>query len=429
VTGRTLPDLRAVCPEVDAMFDAIVAENGALVYFPDDREIRTLGAAPEPALVEALRRHEVPFALGASIIGTREPFAEAALAAIRVTGVERTLVFNKGSLMLLPGGVTKGTGLEAALAALDLSPHNMAGIGDAENDHAFLAVSECAVAVADAVPALRERADYVTRAPAGAGVVEFVEEHLLRDLVDIVPRLERHHLALGRRADGSPVGLPAHGTRLLVVGPSGTGKSTLTGVLVERVVDAGRSVLLLDPEGDYQTLAELEGVVVLGGRAEQALPAPEEIQQLLRQRRSSLVLDLSALTRPEKVAYATAVLAAVAAVRSSTGLPHWLLIDEAHHMLPAEGSPAVALLGGASDSVCLTTLSSDLLAPELRPFATAVASTELETFRAALRAVAAGRRLPGPLPVLDGAPLEPGEMALACLAREPAAVRLRVGRR
>jgi hydroxymethylpyrimidine pyrophosphatase-like HAD family hydrolase len=181
VTGRLLPDLRRVCPELDAMFDAIVAENGALLYLPARGEVRTLGAAPEPTLLDELRRRGVPFDLGSSIIATDEAFAEATLAAIREAGAERTLVYNKGSLMLLPGGVTKGTGLAAALAAFAISPHNLIGIGDAENDHAFLAMCEGAVAVADAVAALRERAHHVTRGGAGAGVVEFIEEHILAD--------------------------------------------------------------------------------------------------------------------------------------------------------------------------------------------------------------------------------------------------------
>ncbi|HUK62627.1 MAG TPA: HAD hydrolase family protein, partial [Dongiaceae bacterium] len=314
VTGRMLPDLRAVCPDVDRMFDAVVAENGALVYFPDRRELRTLGDPPEPALVDALRRRGVRFDLGAAIIATDTPFAEATLAAIQETGVNRTLIFNKSALMLLPGGVTKGTGLAVALDALELSPHNMVGIGDAENDHAFLALSECAVAVADAVPALRERADYVTRAPSAAGVVEFVEEHLLRDLVDLAPRLNRHDLPLGEQPDGRAVTVSAHGTRLLIVGPSGTGKSTLTGVLAERVIESRRSLLLLDPEGDHRTLAELERVVVFGGKGERALPTADEVDQLVRQPSASLVLDLSAMTRSEKVAYAATVLATVATV-------------------------------------------------------------------------------------------------------------------
>lgn len=428
VTGRMLADLRLVCPDLDRMFDAVVAENGALVYFPDRRELRTLGDPPEPALTDALRRRGVPFDLGAAILATHAQFAEPALAAIQETGVNRTPIFNKGALMLLPGGVTKGTGLAVALAALEISPHNMVGIGDAENDHAFLALSECAVAVADAVPALRERADYVTRAPSAAGVVEFIEEHLLHDLVALIPRLTRHDLRLGEQPDGAPVTVPAHGTRLLIIGPSGSGKSTLTGVLVERVVESGRTLLLLDPEGDYRTLSELERVVVFGGKGERALPTADEVDQLLRQPAASLVLDLSAMSRSEKVAYATTVLATVATVRSSLGLPHWLVVDEAHHVFPAEGSPAAELLRSGAESLALITLAATGLAPSVRPLANVLASTEVAAFRDGVRTVLATREGENPAPVGEAA-LDLGEAALAWLEPVPRAVRFRVSRR
>jgi hydroxymethylpyrimidine pyrophosphatase-like HAD family hydrolase/energy-coupling factor transporter ATP-binding protein EcfA2 len=428
VTGRMLPDLRAVCPDVDRMFDAVVAENGALVYFPGRRELRTLGNAPEPALVDALHRRGVRVDLGDAILATDAAFAEAALAAIQETGVDRTPVFNKGALMLLPGGVTKATGLGVALGALELSPHNMVGIGDAENDHAFLAISECAVAVADAVPALRERADYVTRAPSAAGVVEFIEEHLLHDLVDLIPRLARHDLPLGEQASGQPVTVAAHGTRLLIVGPSGSGKSTLTGVLAERVVESGRSLLLLDPEGDYRTLSELERVVVFGGKGERALPTAEEVAQLLRQPAAGLVLDLSAMSRSEKVAYASTVLATMATVRSSQGLPHWLVVDEAHHVFPAEGSAAAELLRPGPESLVLITLAATDLAARVRPLANVVASTDVTSFRDGVRTVLAGRDTAAALGPGDGA-LDRGEAMMAWLEPSPRAVRFRVGRR
>src|SRR5437667_1101637 len=222
VTGRMLPDLRAVCPDVDRLFDAVVAENGALLYFPESREAKVLGDPPEAALIEELRRRGVPFDVGSSIIATVEAYAEAALAAIRETGVERTLVFNKGALMLLPGGVTKGTGLEAALPVLALSPHNRIGLGAAESDRAVLAMPECAVAVADAIPALRERADYVTRAPGARGVIEFIEEHLVNDLVELMPRLTRHRLILGESDDREPVTTSPHATRPPTGPPSST---------------------------------------------------------------------------------------------------------------------------------------------------------------------------------------------------------------
>src|SRR3989440_525111 len=344
VTGRMLPDLRSVCADIDRMFDAVVAENGALLYFPETREARTLGDAPQSALVEELRRRGVPFDLGSSIIATTEGYADAALAAIRDIGVERTLVFNKGALMLLPGGVTKGTGLDAALTMFALSPHNMVGIGDAENDHAFLAMSECAVAVADAIPALRERADYVTRAPGSRGAIELITEHLVNDLAALMPRLTRHSLPLGDTASGEPVTISPHGTRMLIVGPSASGKSTLTGLLVERLIESGRSVLLVDPEGDYQSFAELERVVVLGGSSERVLPTPDELRQLLHQPRTSplRVPDLAPELRtlPNVVA-ATELDAFAAATRAAaTGRPPVLAGPKL-----AEGEVAIAWLG------------------------------------------------------------------------------------
>lgn len=425
VTGRMLPDLRSVCPDVDGMFDAVVAENGAVLYFPGSRETKVLGDPPEESLLEALRQRRVRIDVGASIIATDEPFAEAALAAIRQTGVERTLVFNKGALMLLPGGVTKGTGLEAALAAMELSLHNTVCIGDAENDHVFLAMGECGVAVDNAIPALKERADYVTRAANGEGVVEFIDEHLVNDCAQLIPRLPRHRLRIGETLDGEPVALPAHGTRLLIIGPSGTGKTTLTGALVERIVEVGRSALLIDPEGDYQTLADLERVVVLGGTGERALPTPDELHQLLRRPGSSLVLNLSAMTRAEKVAYATKVLGVVAAVRSTSGVPHWLILDEAHHVVPADGSPGAELLRAGPEALCMITLVVEDLAPEARTLPTAVASTELAAFAAALNA-SRNEEAPTAIP---GGPLERGEAALAWLDDRPRAVRFRVAQR
>src|SRR5262245_7805277 len=428
VTGRMLPDLRNVCPDLDRMFDAVVAENGGLLYLPARREVRTLGDAPEAALVEALRLRGVPFDLGSSIVATDEPYAEAALAAIRETGVERTLVFNKGSLMLLPGGVTKGTGLLAALATLELSPHNLAGIGDAENDHALLALCECGVAVADAVPALRERADHVTRGKGPAGVVEFIDEHVMADAASLVVGLARHQLPLGLTASGEPVTIPAHSTGLLVIGPSATGKSTFTGVVVERLVAAQRSFCLLDPEGDHDTLAELEGVIALGGKSRQTLPTADELRQLLRQPMARLVLNLSGLTMAEKVVYATQALGAVAAARSASGLPHWLIVDEADHVAPAEGSSAAELLRRGSESLMLITLSAERLAPDVRRGVSAVASTDLEAFRAALITLRSEGAPVRRIPDVAGGPLTRGEMLLTKLG-SAVPVRFRVARR
>jgi len=424
VTGRMLDDLQRVCPDLDRIFDLVVAENGGLLYVPGRRELRRLGDAPELALVESLQRRGVPIDVGSSILATTADFAEAALAAIQETGVERSLVFNKGALMLLPGGVTKGTGLAAALDATQLSVHNLAGIGDAENDHAFLAMCECAAAVGDAIAALKERADIVLPGPASRGAIQFAEQHVLRDLADLAPKLSRHDIKIGEASDGAAVALAAHGTRLLVVGPSGSGKTTLTLALVEQLVDVGRTTCLIDPEGDYDALSDMQHVLVMGGKAEQALPTPDELDQLLARPGETLVLNLSALSRADKVTYASKVLAVANAVRGVRGMPHWLVVDEAHHIFPADGSRAMELLPAGMESLCLITLGVDDLPRDVLERVNVVASTDLGAFRDATQGVVGhyvhGLRLP------EGTPLERGEAAIAWREPHRLAVRFRV---
>src|SRR4029079_3898150 len=201
VTGRLLPDLERVCPDW-SIFDAIVAENGAVYLRPPAHEARALGAPPPDSLMDRLRAAEVtPLVRGQVIVATSQPFEVQVMDAIRVLGLELHVIFNKGAVMVLPSGINKATGLDAALADLGLSRHDVVGIGDAENDHAFLARCGLAVAVADALPSLQAEADIVTRGGAGAGAVEIVEA-LLADDSALAPRAGRGEIEIGKRLDG-----------------------------------------------------------------------------------------------------------------------------------------------------------------------------------------------------------------------------------
>jgi len=197
---------------------------------------------------------------------------------------------------------------------------------------------------------------------------------------------------------------------------------------MERLVDSGRSICVLDPEGDYQSLAALKGVIVLGGKANGELPSPDELDQFLRHPGTSPVLDLSLLSRPEKVGYATKILATIGAARGATGLPHWVIIDEAHHLLPADGSSASELLRPGTEAVCMITLTADDLDPAVRPLFTALASTDLDAFRAAHATLA---RAGAPVAAADASsmetqrpPLERGEAVLAWVLRHEAGVKI-----
>ena len=174
VTGRELSDLFNTFAH-SSLFDAIVAENGAVLYHPGTAAFEVLAPAPPPALVERLTRLRIPLSIGHSIVATVAPHEHEVLAAIRELQLEWHVIFNKGSVMALPATVTKATGLGPALESLGVSAEQTIGIGDAENDQAFLRACGLAVAVANALPPVKELADIVTRGARGAGVVELID--------------------------------------------------------------------------------------------------------------------------------------------------------------------------------------------------------------------------------------------------------------
>jgi HAD superfamily hydrolase (TIGR01484 family) len=287
VTGRELDELRDVFPRLE-LFDRVVAENGALLYRPASREEKLLAEPPPEAFVKALVDRGVrPLSVGRVIVATWTPHETTVLEVIRDLGLEQQVIFNKGAVMVLPSGVNKATGLTAALSELGLSAHNTVGVGDAENDHAFLSLCECAVAVANALPALKDDADLVTDGARGAGVTEMIGALVADDLREIAPRLSRHDIPLGTRDDGEALRVHPYGTSLLLAGASGSGKSTWATGLLERIAERGYQFCIVDPEGDYEGIA---GATVLGDS--QQSPSVAEIVDLLEQPEQSAVVNL-----------------------------------------------------------------------------------------------------------------------------------------
>ena len=193
ITGRLLEDLQMAFPRLD-LFTYVVAENGALLYNPADSTEKLLGEAPPRQFIQALQERGVtPLSIGRVIIASLHPYEKVIVDVIDKLGLERQVIFNKGAVMVLPTGVNKGTALVAALQELKFSAHNVVGVGDAENDHSFLSLCECSVAVANAIPSLKEQADYTTKADNGDGVTELIEQLLADDLKTLDQRVGRRY--------------------------------------------------------------------------------------------------------------------------------------------------------------------------------------------------------------------------------------------
>jgi HAD superfamily hydrolase (TIGR01484 family) len=359
VTGRELDDLQKVFPHID-LFARIVAENGALIYRPETREERPLDEAPPQSFVDQLIERGVgPISVGRVIVATWEPHEKTVLQTIHDCGLELQVIFNKGAVMVLPAGVNKATGLRAALAELNLSAHNAVAVGDAENDHAFFKICECAVAVANALPAVKEKADIVTFGDHGAGVTELIEEMLADDLVSRENGpLARHNIPLGKSAEGKPIGLSPFRVSALVVGTSGGGKSTAVAGLVERLRAANYTFCIIDPEGDYDSV---ESAVVLGNP--EHAPTIDECLQLLNKPDQNVVINLLGVKLEDRPLFFLSLFSRIRELRARTGRPHWLIVDEAHHAIPASWRPTDQNLPQRLEGVVMVSVSPNLIAP------------------------------------------------------------------
>jgi hydroxymethylpyrimidine pyrophosphatase-like HAD family hydrolase len=381
VTGRELPELKTVFPAVE-LFDQIVAENGALLYTPATRQEKPLAEEPPPGFIARLKESGIPFSVGRGIVATVEPHEQVVLKAIKELGLELQVIFNKGSVMVLPSGVNKATGLRCALAELGLSEHNVVAVGDAENDHAFLAACEFGVAVANALPMLKERADLVTKGARGAGVEELIAQITEDDLARFDVSVTRHKILLGRRVTGNDdICISPYRGSLLVAGPSGSGKSTAATGVIERIAQKGYQFCLVDPEGDYESFP---GAIVLGTATNQ--PNPSEVLKALEKPTQNVVVNLIAIPLADRPVFFASLFPHIIELRARTARPQFIIVDEAHHLLPSTWVPAPTTVPSTLGGLILITVHPDWIARAALQSVTTViavgknASNTLENF-------------------------------------------------
>ena len=295
VTGRELPDLKRVFPNL-ALFDRVVAENGALIYNPGDRG----GAHARAAAARSVRRSPAAARCRAAF---RRPRHRRDLGAARDDGARGDTRARAGAADHLQQGRRHGAAGRASTRlpgwrprsrSCELSPHNVVGVGDAENDHAFLRACGCAAAVANALPMLKETADIRLAGDHGAGVAR-ADRHDL-------PRRRPDHPAgtslawrVGALRDGRLAFIEPHRGSVLIAGRSGIGKSTLATALTERMTEKVFEFCIFDPEGDYD---ELDNAIALGDG--KTPPQAEEASQLLQKPTSTSTSNTQALDVEER---------------------------------------------------------------------------------------------------------------------------------
>jgi hypothetical protein len=343
VTGRRFETV--TLGHLGSLFAGIVWENGAVLSHTASGETYLPFGQLDPRLLKAIEEAGIPFERGLAIAATWTPHDQALWRLLSSHGGSTSIEYNKGAVMVLPPGATKGAGLERLLALCGLSPRNLAAFGDAENDLSMLTLAEVSVAVADAVPAVIETCDVLATAPGPQGVIQILEQYPLAGQFLDIPLKRERPIVLGQTDSGVVATMPAArlaGRNLGVFGNSATGKSWMVGLIAEGLHHEDYQVLLIDPEGDFRGLRVLPRFVSITG--DQAImPPPPAVVSLLDEGGVSLVLDLSQYPVTLRSNYVTELIRVLRPVRERKFRPHWIVLDEAQEFL-FEGSEVTSLL-------------------------------------------------------------------------------------
>jgi hydroxymethylpyrimidine pyrophosphatase-like HAD family hydrolase len=334
VTGRIIGQLLEVFPQL-SICDLVVADNGALLYDPRTGDQIALADPPSEEFIRELSFRGVsPIEVGDVIVATWEPHESTVLQVIRDMGLELQIIFNKGAVMILPTGCNKATGLRAALTRLGLSHHNTVGIGDAENDEAFLKLCAASAAVDNALEVVKRHVLMVTKGARGEGVVELIERILADDLQSLPLRPDRG-LLMGHHADDQEYRVPLYGSRILVMGESADAQAYCVLRMLQQLVEQDYQACLFTANGEY---LKLQNPVVLG-TAEQK-PDVDEFLQVIQDPHKSCIVNLQYESINGKSAVFQELLSAAMEHRHKTGHPHLVLVDDTDKMLTSSsGAP------------------------------------------------------------------------------------------
>ncbi|MBR0670065.1 ATP-binding protein [Neoroseomonas soli] len=146
-------------------------------------------------------------------------------------------------------------------------------------------------------------------------------------------------IEMGRTAAGEPALLDLEellSTRLLVQGNSGSGKSHLLRRLLEQSA-AWVQQVVIDPEGDFVTLAERHGHLVIDV-ADHSEGALQRTADLVRRHRVSVVLNLESVEVDEQMRSAAAFLNGLFDADRDAWAPVMVVVDEAQLFAPAAAS-------------------------------------------------------------------------------------------
>ena len=130
----------------------------------------------------------------------------------------------------------------------------------------------------------------------------------------------------------------------------------MSGVL-EQLVERAYQFCLVDPEGDYDGFTD----ALSFGTAKEA-PDAKAVVRALESPDQRVVVNLLGVSLDDRPSFLAGLLPHIQHLRNRTGRPHWLIVDEAHHLLPTSWSPVEGSLPRVLENTIFITVHPEQIA-------------------------------------------------------------------
>jgi sucrose-phosphate phosphatase subfamily len=172
-TGRKIHYVKKLCRQFKDVWRCVIAENGAVIYFPSTTKTITLNTVPMQKVKKIVKELQLPgSSVGKVIASIRASDEEAVKTRLGKYAEKVDFSRNVDEIMIVPAGVDKGLGVRLAMKYLNVNIDNTLVIGDAENDIPMFMNPGFKIALANAHSKLKRFANCVTERPSVEGVRE-----------------------------------------------------------------------------------------------------------------------------------------------------------------------------------------------------------------------------------------------------------------
>lgn len=176
-TGRNIHYVKKLCNKFKNIWRCIIAENGAILYFPSTKKTITTNTLYMIKAKKIIRNLNLPkTTIGKVITSNRFKDKKIIKEGIGVFADKVSFVRNVDEIMVVPMNVDKGMAVRLAAQYLNIDLDRTIVIGDGENDVDMFLNPGFKIALANAHKKLKDLANQVTEEPSTKGVMEIIKK-------------------------------------------------------------------------------------------------------------------------------------------------------------------------------------------------------------------------------------------------------------